>query len=120
MAQNNAATDEPHGDRTKERDAVRDAAREYGLYSLVFYGSEPWIALVDRDKSPSTSHALPNETIAVVEWASDKLGYVQEGWAVSITTASERQTNPEWEVPGEPDEMFASRQEAVEWAAEQL
>jgi len=114
------ATSEPRTERDKERGEIRNIASEQGLYTLVFYGSEPWIALVDREKAPSTSHAQPNEQIAVVEWASDEIGYPDSGWAVSITTAGKRQTNPDWELPEQPDATFDSRSGAVEFASESL
>jgi len=114
MEQNTASTDEPLDNKTDERDEVRNLARENGLYTLVFYGSEPSIAFVNRDKSPSTSHALPNEQIALVDWTSG------DNWAVFTTTASDRQTNPQWETDTEPDQIFDTRTEAVQYAAEQL
>ena len=114
------ATAEPRTEREKERDEIREIARDQGLHTLVFYGSEPWIALVDREKSPPTSHAQPNEQIAVIEWASDKIGYPDSGWAVSITTAGNRATNPDWELPEQQDSFFDSREEAVEFASEQI
>jgi len=113
MTRENGTTNQPHSDREKERDAVRDAAREKGLYTLYFYGSEDAIAFVDRDKSPSTSHALPNETIALIDWEYGD-------WAVFVTTASDRKTNPDFVIDAEPDQTFNSREQAVAWAAEQL
>jgi len=113
-------TDAPHAENSDERDAIREIVQESDLYVLVFYGSEPWIALVDRDKGPSTSHALPEERIAIIEWASEQPGYVAEGWGVSIATASDRQPNPDWEMPEEPDKTFDDRSEAITFAAAQL
>jgi len=110
----------PHANYSDERDAIRNLSTENGLHSLVFYGSEPWIALVNRDKAPPTGHALPNERIAIVEWAADEPGYPVGGWAVSITTAGDRHTNPDWELPEGADESFEDRKSAVEYAAKQL
>jgi len=114
MEQTNNSDDAPLDNKADERDKVRDVAREHGLYTLVFYGSNPSIAFVNRDKSPATSHAMPNEKIALIDW------YGGENWAVFTTTASDRQTNPEWRTDTEPDQTFESRTEAVEYAAEQL
>jgi hypothetical protein len=109
----NGTTNHPHDDREKERDALRDVAREHGLYTLVFYGHEKAITFVNRDKSPAGSHALPNETVARIDWEFGD-------WAVFLATASKRKTNPEYQIDAEPDKTFNSREKAVAWAAEQL
>ena len=114
MEAHNASNDALLDNKADERDAVRNLARENGLHTLVFYGSMPSIAFVNRDKAPSTSHALPNEQIALIDWTGG------DNWAVFTTTASDRQTNPEWETDTEPDQTFDTRTDAVEYAAEQL
>ena len=114
MEQTTASDEAPLENKADERDEVRNAAREAGLQTLVFYGSEPSIAFVNRDKAPSTSHALPNEQIALIDWTGG------DNWAVFTTTASNRQTNPQWETDTQPDQTFDTRTEAVEYAAEQL
>jgi len=114
------ATSEPRTEPGKERDEIREIAGEQGLYTLVFYGSEPWIALVDREKAPPTSHARPNEQIAVIEWASEKPGYPDAGWGVCVVSAEDRSTNPQWELPEQLDVTFDNRADAVEFASETL
>ena len=114
MEQTTASDDAPLDNKADERDEVRNLARENGLYTLVFYGSEPSITFVNRDKAPSTSHALPNEQIPLIDWTGG------DNWAVFTTTASDRQTNPEWETDTKPDQTFDSRSEAVEYAAAKL
>ena len=104
---------QPYDDREKERDTLRNLARKKGLYTLVFYGHEKAITFVNRDKSPVSSHAFPNETVARIDWEFGD-------WAVFLATASERKTNPEYQIAAEPDETFHSREQAVAWAADQL
>jgi hypothetical protein len=112
-----ANTDAEH-DNTNHQ-AVCKAARSAGLSVFEFYASEPYVSALDRNGCPSAAVLTPNETVVIIEYASDNPEYVSDGFAVSTTTATNDHT-PEWEMPEDPDRSFDRLDDAVEYAKSQF
>jgi hypothetical protein len=99
--------------------AVCHAARDAGLSVYEFYAREPYVSFLDRNGCPSAAVLQPDETVVVIEYASGKPEYPDDGFAVSVTTASNDHT-PEWELPETPTRQFTSLSDAVAFAASQF
>jgi hypothetical protein len=97
-------------DSNTNHQSVCDAVRDAGLNVFVFYASEPYVAVTNdnwRDGS---------DTIAFVEYASDKVGYVSEGFGVSTTQLCDPHKT-DWEMPADPEQEFDRLEDAVDYAA---
>jgi len=95
-----AADDEPLPDHAAERQAIRDRLAA-DIRVLTYYGSEPMIALVNRDRAPSTGNPSVGETVVLVEWhgGDDYAVSVAEGdrtgWTLTDELVSEHDTRAE-------------------------
>lgn len=97
-------------------DALIDVARDNGL-QVSPSANEPYVAFIERSGPQSTWFPQPNETVALIEYGSDKVGYVDEGFAVSMVTADKLGN---WAMQEDPDRYFDDRQAAVTYAAAEI
>jgi hypothetical protein len=107
--------DEPNENYRTERLAIRGTLGPR-THVLTYHGSEPYVVLARRDRAPPTEHTTDGEALAMVEWADEKVGYPDSGWALSTTHADATG----WELPREHTETFDSREAAVQAATEWL
>lgn len=108
MVENDANTmDAPLADSESERDEIRSELPD-GIFVLTYHGSEPHVALVDRDRAPPTEHPSRGETVVLVEWHGG------EDYALSVGKAD----GTGWELTDELVSTHRSRTSAIEAAAE--
>lgn len=94
------ATEEPLADHADERQAIRDQLPR-DIHVLTFHGHEPMVALVNRDRAPSTGNASAGEAVVLVEWhgGDDYAVSVAEGdrtgWTLTDELVSEHDTRAE-------------------------
>lgn len=99
----------PHDDIETERDAIRDTLPD-DVYILLYHGNEPHVALVQREKSPSTEYPSRGERIVLVEWDG--------GDSYALSTAVGRSVG--WETDEELVVITVTRDEAIDKATELL
>lgn len=102
------ADDTPADEHSAERDAIRSELGGTDVYVLTYYGSEPMVALVERDKAPPTEYPSQGEKVVLVEWHGGK------DWALSVAEGA----STGWELVSELEEMHDSRSEAIEAAVD--
>lgn len=86
-----------------EREAIRKQLADSSVNVLRWYGSDPWVALVDRDAP--TEYTNEGERVVLVEW------FDEDDAPYSISTAEG--TFDGWELLEAPHSTFESRDEAV-------
>jgi hypothetical protein len=104
-----ATTDAPHADAATERDLIREVIADTDIHCLLWHGDEQHVALVQRDKAPSTEYPMRDERVVLVEWA-------EEDWALSVAVASGIGT--QWEMEQELAEISEDRERIPDIAAE--
>ena len=110
MSQNDTTTDdgtEPHETISDEIDAIHSELEGEDMNVLVYYGSEPAVALANRETP--TEYPQTDEILVLVEWHSE------EDYALSVARASG--TGMQWELIDELVEIVDTRSEAIDVAA---
>jgi len=105
------ATEEPLADYADERQAIRDELPA-DIHIVTYYGSEPMVALVNRDRAPSVGDPSAGETVVLVEWHGD------DDYALSLAEGARTGTTAGWELTGELVSMHDTRADAVDAAAD--
>lgn len=100
---------EPHANISDEIDAIYSELEGEDLHVLVYYGSDPAVALAKRDRAPPTEYPMVDEILVLVEWHSE------EDYAVSVARASG--SGMQWELIDELVEIVDTRSEALDVAA---
>lgn len=99
-------TEVPMEDPADERDAIRTELQGTSMNVLTWHGSEPHVALVDRD-APS-EYAIEGETVVLVEW------YGEDDYALSVAEGG----ITGWELTDELVSTHATRTDAIDAAAD--
>jgi len=105
------ATEEPLADYGDERQAIRDELPD-DIHVLTYYGNEPMVALVQRDRAPSTGDPARDETVVLVEW------HDLDDYALSVAEGGLNNTVGGWELTDELVSMHDDRADAVDAAAQ--
>jgi len=100
---------EPLAKPGHEREAIRNELPE-NIHVLTWVGDEEMVALVKREKPPSTEYPSNGERIVLVEWPM----MVDYGLSVAVGQLSG------WELTDEVLETHESRSDAINAAAELL
>jgi hypothetical protein len=111
QTQADAATDEPLADHADERQAIRDELPA-NIHIVTYYGNEPMVALVNRDRAPSVDNPSAGETVVLVEWHGG------DDYALSLAEGARTGTTAGWELTDELVSMHDTRAGAVEAAAD--
>jgi len=106
-----AADDEPLADHADERQAIRDELPA-DIHVVTFYGNEPMVALVNRDRAPSVGSPSAGETVVLVEWHGG------DEYALSVAEGARTSTAAGWELTDELVSVHDTRADAVEAAAD--
>jgi hypothetical protein len=105
------ATDEPLAVHADERQAIRDELPA-DIHIVTYYGSEPMVALVNRDRAPSVGDPSAGETVVLVEW------HENDDYALSVAEGARTGTTAGWELTDELVSVHDTRADAVEAAAD--
>ena len=114
MAQNtqtDGATEEPLADHADERQAIRDGLPA-DIHIVTYYGHEPMVALVNRDRAPSVGNPSAGETVVLVEWHGG------DDYALSVAEGARTSTTANWELTDELVSMHDTRTDAVKAAVD--
>jgi len=105
------ATEEPLADYADERQAIRDELPA-DIHIVTFYGNEPMVALVNRDRAPSVGNPTTGETVVLVEWHGG------DDYALSVAEGARTGTTAGWELTDELVSLHGTRADAVEATAD--
>jgi len=106
-----ATDDEPLADYADERQEIHDELPA-GIHVLTYYGNEPMVALVSRDRAPSVGSPSAGETVVLVEWHGG------DDYALSVAEGARTGTTAGWELTDELVSMHDTRADAVDAAAD--
>jgi len=111
QTQTDDATEEPLADYAGERQAIRDELPA-DIHIVTFYGNEPMVALVNRDRAPSVGNPSAGEMVVLVEWHGG------DDYALSLAEGARTGTTAGWELTDELVSMHDTRADAVDAAAD--
>jgi len=106
-----ATDDEPLPVHADERQAIRDELPA-DIHIVTFYGNEPMVALVNRDRAASVGDPHAGETVVLVEWHGD------DDYALSVAEGARTGTTAGWALTDELVSMHDTRAGAVGAAAD--
>jgi len=110
MGRETQTDDGPPADYADERQAIRDELPA-DIHIVTYYGDEPMVALVNRDRSPSVGDPSAGETVVLVEWHGN------DDYALSLAEGARTGTTAGWELTDDLVSMHDTRADAVDAAA---
>lgn len=97
---------EPRSSPSDEREAIREELDGEDIHVLTYHGGQPSLALVQREKRPSTEFTLDSETVIILDWVDG------EDYAISVAEGD----GSTWEMTDEVVETHDTREDAIQAA----